>query len=50
MDSFGRHYTRLSEDYFVRKMIVSDLKQIDAGMEWADICWFEWCDEPAAAQ
>jgi glycosyltransferase involved in cell wall biosynthesis len=26
-------------------MIVSDLKQIDAGMEWADICWFEWCDE-----
>ena len=46
MDSFlGDIIRGLSEDYFVRKMIVSDLKQIDAGMEWADICWFEWCDE-----
>ena len=46
MDNFlGDIIRGLSEDYFVRKMIVSDLKQIDAGMEWADICWFEWCDE-----
>lgn len=35
----------LSEQYWVRKIAVSDLKQIDSGMEWADICWFEWCDE-----
>lgn len=35
----------LSDDYFVRKIIVSDVKQIDVGMEWADVCWFEWCDD-----
>jgi len=35
----------ISDDYWVRKIIVSDLTQIDEGMEWADICWFEWCDE-----
>ncbi len=35
----------ISDDYWVRKITVSDFEQIDAGMEWADICWFEWCDE-----
>lgn len=35
----------LSNDYWVRKISVYDYKQIDAGMEWADVCWFEWCDE-----
>lgn len=46
MDNFlGDIIRGLSEDYFVRKMIVSDFSQIDKGMEWADICWFEWCDE-----
>lgn len=35
----------LSGEYLTRKVIVTNLKQIDAGMEWADICWFEWCDE-----
>ncbi|MGP4040726.1 glycosyltransferase [Gracilibacillus sp. D59] len=38
----------LSKDYEVKKVIVSDLKQIDQGMEWADICWFEWCDQLVA--
>lgn len=46
MDNFlGDIIRGLSEDYFVRKMIVSDFSQIDKGMEWADVCWFEWCDE-----
>lgn len=35
----------ISDDYWVRKITVSDLQQIDEGMEWADVCWFEWCDE-----
>lgn len=35
----------LMDEYFVRKIIVTDFKQIDEGMQWADICWFEWCDE-----
>ncbi len=46
MDSFlGDIIQGLSDDYFVRKIVVSDFKQIDEGMEWADVCWFEWCDE-----
>jgi len=46
LDNFlGDIIQGLSEDYFVRKMIVSDFSQIDKGMEWADVCWFEWCDE-----
>ncbi|WP_226678953.1 FkbM family methyltransferase [Mesobacillus jeotgali] len=35
-------------NYTVRNYIVEDLKQIDEGMEWADICWFEWCDDLVA--
>ncbi|WAM30839.1 FkbM family methyltransferase [Caldicellulosiruptor naganoensis] len=35
----------LMDEYFVRKIVVTDFKQIDEGMQWADICWFEWCDE-----
>jgi glycosyltransferase involved in cell wall biosynthesis len=35
----------LSDEYEIKKIIVYDLKQIDKGMEWADICWFEWCDQ-----
>ncbi|MGE5613327.1 MAG: methyltransferase domain-containing protein [Bacillota bacterium] len=46
LDSFlGDIIEGLSDEYRVRKIIVSDFKQIDAGMEWADVCWFEWCDE-----
>lgn len=49
MDSFlGDIIVGLSDIYWVRKIIVSDYGQIDAGMEWANICWFEWCDELVA--
>lgn len=38
----------LSIDYNVKKIVISrneDFKLIDQWMEWADISWFEWCDE-----
>ncbi|MDU5111504.1 MAG: methyltransferase domain-containing protein [Clostridium sp.] len=35
----------LSNDYETKKITVTNLRQIDIWMEWADICWFEWCDE-----
>lgn len=35
----------LSDEYETRFVKVSDLRQIDEGMQWADLCWFEWCDE-----
>lgn len=35
----------LSDKYDVKKVIVTDLRQIDEEMPDADICWFEWCDE-----
>lgn len=35
----------LSSLYETRKIIVSDYNQIDEGMKWGDVCWFEWCDE-----
>lgn len=38
----------LSESYETRHIKVTDYKQIDEGMQWADICWFEWCDELVA--
>lgn len=46
MDSFLKDIIKgLTEDYETRKIIVNDYKQIDEGMEWADICWFESYDE-----
>src|SRR5690606_19883929 len=36
---------KLEGEYWTRKISVSDLSQIEEGIEWADICWFEWCDE-----
>ena len=35
----------LSDIYETKKIIVTNYEQIDKGMEWADICWFEWCDQ-----
>lgn len=35
----------LSNEYETKKIIVTEYSQIDEGMNWADICWFEWCDE-----
>jgi glycosyltransferase involved in cell wall biosynthesis/ubiquinone/menaquinone biosynthesis C-methylase UbiE/Flp pilus assembly protein TadD len=34
----------LTEEYEIRKVIVTDLRQIEEAMGWADVCWFEWCD------
>lgn len=46
LDSFlGDIITNLSTDYEAKKIIVTEAQQIDEGMKWADICWFEWCDE-----
>lgn len=35
----------LSLEYEIRFVKVKDLREIDQGMKWADLCWFEWCDE-----
>lgn len=35
----------LSDTYETRKVVVNEFNQIDEGMQWADLCWFEWCDE-----
>lgn len=35
----------LDDNYETKKIIVTEYSEIDEGMEWADICWFEWCDE-----
>ncbi|WGG48089.1 glycosyltransferase [Rossellomorea sp. DA94] len=46
MDSFLiRIIDELSENYIVKKIIINNLKDIEIGMKWCDICWFEWCDE-----
>ena len=35
----------LSQKYETKHIRVTNYHQIDEGMQWADICWFEWCDE-----
>lgn len=35
----------ISDEYETRKTIVTNYNQINEGMQWADICFFEWCDE-----
>lgn len=46
MDSFlGNIIEGLCEEYETKKVIVTDVKQIEIEMQWSDICWFEWCDE-----
>ncbi len=38
---------QLSIKYETKKIIIrkqEEMKLIDQWMEWADICWFEWCD------
>ncbi|QTL97692.1 glycosyltransferase [Iocasia frigidifontis] len=37
----------LSVEYETKKIIVTEVNQIEKWMEWADICWFEWCDDLA---
>lgn len=46
MDSFlGDIVDNVSRHYNALKIIVTEYNQIDLAMKWADICWFEWCDE-----
>jgi glycosyltransferase involved in cell wall biosynthesis len=46
MDSFLKDIIKgLDSEFICIKMEVSANRSIDIGMEWADICWFEWCDE-----
>lgn len=40
---------RLDGEYWTRKISVTDIAQLEKGMEWADICWFEWCDDIIAS-
>lgn len=38
----------LSNEYETKKITITkdeEFKLIDEWMEWADVCWFEWCDE-----
>jgi glycosyltransferase involved in cell wall biosynthesis len=35
----------LSNEYETKKVVVTNYNQIEEAMKWADICWFEWCDE-----
>lgn len=39
---------KLSIQYETKKItikLLANINQIDKWMEWADICWFEWCDD-----
>ena len=38
----------LSQNFETKKVVVFGTRQIDAAMEWADVCWFEWCNELVA--
>jgi len=47
MDNFLGDITRgLVPDYQVRKFVVTGTGDVAKAMKWADICWFEWCNEP----
>ena len=35
----------LSQPFEVKKIVVDRYEQMDQEIPWADICWFEWCDE-----
>lgn len=46
LDSFLDNVVgNFKKEFYVKKVIVTDLNQINQGMEWADLSWFEWCDE-----
>lgn len=47
MDSFlGPIVDYFSRRHEVRKVVVTDAAQVTEAMSWADLCWFEWCNEP----
>ncbi|GAE26530.1 glycosyltransferase [Halalkalibacter wakoensis JCM 9140] len=40
--------SNLSSEYETKKITITkneEFQLIDKWMKWADICWFEWCDE-----
>lgn len=46
LDSFINDvYDGISCELEKKKIVVKEYSQIDEGMKWADICFFEWCDE-----
>ncbi len=49
LDSFlDEIINELSKEYDTVKITIKtneDLRRLDKWMDWADICWFEWCDE-----
>lgn len=46
LDSFINDIIKdLSIQHEVKKVIVTNYNQIDEEMKWADVSWFEWCDE-----
>ncbi|GMA50032.1 hypothetical protein GCM10025857_13890 [Alicyclobacillus contaminans] len=45
LDSFLKPIVaELSKDYCTKLVITSHVADLEEGMRWADICWFEWCD------
>ncbi len=46
-DCLGGLKEALASDYEVRQFVVERESQVDEGMEWANIVWFECCDELA---
>jgi|GEM_PF-3590801 len=47
LDQFLDDITReLVPDYEVRKFVVNGSSGVDEALEWGDICWFEWCNDP----
>ncbi|MDD9271806.1 glycosyltransferase [Paenibacillus sp. GCM10023248] len=46
MDSFlDSVINELKQDFHTRKIIVTSDKQIEEGLKWCDVAWFEWCDD-----
>lgn len=46
MDTFIRPIQNgLADRFDFRLFTVASLRDVKEAMEWADICWFEWCDE-----
>jgi glycosyltransferase involved in cell wall biosynthesis len=45
LDSFLKPIVaELSKDHRTKVMITRNVAELEDGMRWADICWFEWCD------
>ncbi len=47
-DPTGDLVDGLADEYWIRKIVDGDAEKIKEGMEWADVCWFDTCDEHIA--